>query len=347
MLLLPASVRSQPPEFAPVVAGRPLRFPDDEGSHPEFRTEWWYVTGWLNAERAPLGFQVTFFRTRPHPTSANPSRFAPTNILIAHAALSEPKRGRLRHAQRVARAGFGLAEARRGRMDVLIDDWILTTHDAAYATRIQADELALDLTLRRTQPPLLQGIHGYSRKGPRPESASYYYSLPHLRVTGRVRSGGIVLPVEGSAWLDHEWSSEYMDDEAVGWDWMGINLADGGALMAFRMRGRDGAALWAAATWRQPDGASRTYDSGEVEWRPLRWWQSPRTGARYPVGLEVSIGGVGLVIEPMFDDQENDTRITTGAVYWEGAVTITSQGRFVGRGYLELTGYVQQLRMRS
>src|SRR5690606_20776743 len=235
-----ATGQSAPPEFAPVVPGRALRFPDDEGSHPAFRTEWWYVTGWLETAGEPLGFQITFFRARPHAASGNPSRFDPRDLLIVHAAISEKSHGRVRHVQRAARAGFGLAEALEGRTAVHINDWYLRAENGGYAGRIAAEDFALELRFQPTQPPLLQGDAGYSRKGPAPEAASYYYSLPHLRVEGRVQVDARSHAVRGLAWFDHEWSSEYLAAEAVGWDWTGINLDDGSALMAFRMRGRDG-----------------------------------------------------------------------------------------------------------
>ena len=331
--------------FAPVTPGYRLRFPADEGSHPAFRTEWWYVTGWLDEAAGPLGFQITFFRTRPHPDTGNPSRFNPRDILIAHAALSERAHGRLRHAERVARAGFGLAEAKTGSMDVRIDDWALGTRNGAYTARIAAEQLDLDLNFEPTQPPMLQGQQGYSRKGPRPASASYYYSLPHLAVHGQIRAGDGRRRVRGFAWLDHEWSSEYLDPAAVGWDWTGINLDGGGALMAFRMRGRDGSALWAAATVRQAAGATRTFAPEQVRWSVQRWWRSPRTGADYPVAVRIDVGDHSVELEPLLDDQENDTRLSTGAVYWEGAVTARVSGKGIGRGYLELTGYAGRLRM--
>jgi predicted secreted hydrolase len=344
LIALPAAARAVQTDFTTVVPGRVLRFPEDEGSHPEFRTEWWYVTGWLESAGEPLGFQVTFFRARPHPASGNPSRFDPRDILILHAAVSERTHGRLRHVQRAARAGFGLAEALTGRTAVHIDDAFLRANAGGYAAHIEADDFALDLQLDATQPPLLQGDDGYSRKGPRPESASYYYSLPHMRVGGRVRIEARAREVRGSAWFDHEWSSEYMAPQAVGWDWTGINLDDGSALMAFRMRGRDGETFWAAATLRTTQ-RRRTFTPGEVVWTPKRIWRSPRTGALYPVAVEVRVGDLRVELVPMMDDQENDARITTGAVYWEGAVTAVIGGRAAGRGYMELTGYTGKLEL--
>jgi predicted secreted hydrolase len=343
-LVLPAAAASTEGGFAPVIPGSRLRFPDDEGSHPEFRTEWWYVTGWLDDDVAPCGFQITFFRTRPHADSGNPSRFNPRNILIVHAAVSERQHGRLRHVQRGARAGFGLAQAASGRTDVHIDDWYLRASTGGYEARIDGNDFALDLRFEPTQPHLLQGDGGYSRKGPRAESASYYYSLPHLRVSGNVRTER-VRKVRGTAWLDHEWSSEYMAAEAVGWDWAGINFDDGSALMAFRMRARDGSDYWAAATLRDRDRGRTTYGPRDVLWTTTRTWRSPRTGATYPVAMRVHAGELLVDLVPMMDDQENDARITTGAVYWEGAVTALVGGKPAGRGYLELTGYKRALKL--
>ena len=121
------------PSYPPVTPGVAIEFPRDEGSHPEFRTEWWYVTGWLeDGAQAPLGFQVTFFRVRSGLGETNPSRFAARQILFAHAALADPRRGRLRHAERSVREGFDLAYTRSGRTDVRIDDWTLTQTGSRY-----------------------------------------------------------------------------------------------------------------------------------------------------------------------------------------------------------------------
>ncbi|MBK7471804.1 MAG: carotenoid 1,2-hydratase [Betaproteobacteria bacterium] len=332
--------------YPAVVPGRALRFPDDEGSHPDFRIEWWYATGWLlDAAQRPLGFQITFFRNRPVATGGNPSRFAPTQLLVAHAAISDPQHGRLRHDQQLARGGFGLAGAAERMTDVHIGDWSLRAGGEAFHARMAGREFSLDLALRRTQPPLLHGDEGFSRKGPGAGSASYYYTLPHLAVTGSVVAGGKSTSVTGTAWLDHEWSTAPMEPQATGWDWIGINLDDGGALMAFRMRGAGGGALWSSATLRGADGRSRTFAPQQVTWTPVRQWRSARTGATYPVAWRVAIGELVLELEPLMDDQEMDARASTGTVYWEGAVTARARDRAIGRGYLELTGYWRPFRL--
>ncbi|MGQ0749480.1 MAG: lipocalin-like domain-containing protein [Betaproteobacteria bacterium] len=344
----PSAGPSATASFAPVVPGYRMRFPHDEGSHPTFRLEWWYVTGWLTPEtRQPLGFQVTFFRARPAMRQDNPSGFTPHHILIAHAALSDPGKGRLLHAQRMARAGFGLAGADEGRMRVWIDDWSLAARDGAYHAGLAWDEARFDLSLVPRQPALLQGEHGYSRKGPAPLSASYYYSIPHLTVSGTLGRNGQRSGVAGTAWLDHEWSSQYMEEQAIGWDWVGLNMDDGAALMLFRMRDRDGNAVWSGGTLRQAGGTVTTFSRSEIRFVPGRIWQSPRTGARYPVTWALVAGELQLTLEPLMDDQEHDTRGSTGTIYWEGAVSVLRQGRHAGRGYLELTGYWRPLNLSS
>lgn len=332
--------------FAPVVPGYQLRFPRDAGSHPEFRIEWWYVTGWLNEVAGqPLGFQITFFRGRPKLQQDNPSAFTPHQVIIAHAALSDPGYGRLIRAQRAARAVFELAGAALDDTRVWIDEWRLHREENFYRASIPAREFSLELKLTTTQPPLKQGQDGFSRKGPAPESASYYYSIPHLRVSGTLARGGTPRRVAGTAWLDHEWSSEYLAQDATGWDWIGINLADGGALMAFRMRDRQGGHFWAGGALRRANGRLEVFSPDQVRFIPRREWKSPRTGTNYPVSFLVRAGDREFAIEPLFDDQENDTRTSTGTIYWEGAVRVYRAGAAVGLGYLELTGYWRPLNL--
>ena len=339
-------------DFAAVTPGQRLSFPRDLGSHPRFRTEWWYVTGWLTTQRGEsLGFQVTFFRVRPRIDSTNPSAFAPHQLLIGHAAISDPTRGRLWQDQRIRRAGFGLAEAAEGDTHVLIDDWRIDrvgnapADGAHYRTSVEADDFSLTLELDQTQPVLVNGVEGVSAKGPSPASASYYYSLPHLKVEGTISRAGRPDRVAGEAWFDHEWSSEYLDPDAAGWDWTGLNLDDGSALMAFRIRDKRGDTRWAGGTLRAPDRTVQILDRTQVEFHAVREWTSPRTGIRYPVQWQLSAGDRRFDLRPLMDDQENDTRLSTGAIYWEGAVRALERDRVVGRGYLELTGYGERLRL--
>ncbi len=335
--------------YPAVTAGRTLVFPRDHGAHPDFRTEWWYVTGWLKTPRGEdLGFQVTFFRTRTPYASDNPSAFAPRQLILAHAALADPKLGRLRHDQRAARSALGVAGADEGTTRTWIDAWRLALEGNAYRAVIPARDFGLDLAFASDRAPLLQGTNGVSRKGPGEGEASYYYSRPGLTVTGSIERGAGREPVIGRAWLDHEWSSQYMASGAAGWDWIGINLDDGGALMAFRMRGKDGGVLYAGGTLMRPDGSTRALGPAEITFTPLRQWRSPRTGTSYPVSIRVQAGDAAWRVEPLLDDQELDSRVSTATIYWEGAVRVFREGGVAGpagRGYLELTGYWQPMRI--
>ncbi len=331
------------PEVRPDVA---LHFPADHGAHPEFRSEWWYITGWLDAGNGrALGFQVTFFRFRPAVDQRNPSAFAAKQVLFAHAALSDPSVKRLLHDQRAARAGFGRAEAATSDTDVVLDDWMLKrSADDVYHAKVGGKEFTLDLSFKATQPIMLEGEDGFSRKGPLPGQASHYYSVPHLEVSGSVHRGAGLLKVTGTAWLDREWSSSYLDPRAVGWDWVGLNLDDGGALMVFRIRDAAGQAVWAGGSLREGNGMLHRFQPDDIRFEKMRLWHSPRTDASYPVEQAVSVrlpsGLRQWRLVPLFDDQELDSRTGGGPVYWEGAVR--SEG---GRGYLELTGYFQPLKL--
>ena len=327
------------PVYAEVRPGSALTFPADNGAHPDFRTEWWYVTGWLHTPDGPRGFQITFFRSRPDVEQANPSAFSPKEILFAHVALSDPKVGKLMQDQRIARQGFGLANAATGDTNVVLGDWrLVRSPDGTYSAKADAGEFSLDLRLQPTQPVLVQGDHGYSKKGAVVNEASYYYSVPHLAVSGSLAQGGHTVDVSGDAWLDHEWSSNFLAARSAGWDWTGLNLDDGSALTAFQVRDLSGKPVWAGGSFRSASGALVVLQRDDISFVTRRGWLSPRTGTRYPVVQTLTVklpsGSRQFTLTPLFDDQELDSRATGGPVYWEGAVK--TEG---GKGYLELVGY--------
>jgi len=352
------------------VTHRPLVFPDDHGSHPDTHVEWWYVTGWLRAgieadahagETPGFGFQVTFFRTRTGLAANSASRFAARQLVFAHVALTDlstgARDGGSLHDQRVAREGFGIARTPgpSGTQVVSLRDWSLQrlapagpgdTH-GRLRIDVRTDRFALALDLTATQPVLLQGEAGYSRKGPDPSEASRYYSEPQLAVRGRLaRAGASARDVSGRAWLDHEWSDQYLARGSVGWDWVGFNLLDGAALMAFRLRRGDGGVAWAGGSYRSAAGVLRNFAPGEVRFQALRRWTSPRTHASYPVEWMLETPAGRWRVAALQDDQELDSRGSTGAIYWEGLSALrTEDGRSVGWGYLELTGYAGSLRL--
>lgn len=339
-------------------AGAPLSFPRDAGAHPDFQTEWWYATGFANVAGQPaaLGFQITFFRRRVASTQALESPLAAKQLLFAHAAVSDVAGKTLWSDQRIARwsglpdgaASTDTAWASLADTGIVLRDWSLTrTPEGSLRAQVRAADFMLDLRFTETQRLLLQGDKGYSRKGPDAAQFSYYYSRPQLQVQGEIRLKGKrhTLDAGSSAWLDHEWSDALLHPEAVGWDWVGINLQDGSALTAFELRRKDGSALWTGGSFRQGDRAIN-FAPGAVVFTPERQWRSPRTQASYPVQWRISTPAGDYSVHAVFDAQELDSRQSTGAVYWEGLCTLQDDHqRLVGRGYLEMTGYAAALQL--
>jgi predicted secreted hydrolase len=339
---------------------RTLVFARDHGAHNEFDIEWWYATGWLQRDdnarndTPAFGFQLTFFRSRTAVAQSIDSRFAARQLLFAHAALSSVADKRLVHAERIARwngdANAPRAAAAHDDTRVHIGDWRFERHAARYDAKLGDENagFALELALTPTQPLLLQGDRGFSRKGPRPDNASHYYSQPQLAVQGLLKLGARErIAVRGKAWLDHEWSGSLMPDGAVGWDWIGINLDDGSALTAFRLRDARGAAVWSGGSHRTAGGALRVFANGEAVFEPQQTWTSAATRATYPVHWRVRCPAGEFDVQALFEAQELDSRSSTGSVYWEGlsALKRAANGARVGWGYLEMTGYAAPLRL--
>jgi predicted secreted hydrolase len=330
-----------------------LTFPRDRGAHPDFRTEWWYITGQAKSASRLFGFQLTFFRTRVEGTQAMQSKFAAKQLLFAHAAITDVDGKKLWHDRRIARDGFGVANASDTDMNLKLRDWQLASKGGSYVAKLPATDFAIDLQFTETQAVLLQGKQGLSRKGPQEQQASYYYSQPQLATSGSLQIKGQTFDVTGKAWLDHEWSEEILHKSATGWDWIGMNLDDGSALTAFRLRDKDGNAVWDGGSFRSAQSPGKTsggdlyiFSRGEVIFKPTRTWKSPLTQTIYPVEWIVRTPADFYTVRAVIDNQELDSRQSTGAIYWEGlSELIDSNGKRVGSGYLEMTGYAAPLRM--
>lgn len=354
-LVAPWPVWAQASGSRLVLIPRPLVFPRDHGTHNDTRTEWWYLTGHAqDATGRAFGFQVTFFRSRVDPAQPLRSRLAAKHLLFAHAAITDVQGGKLWHDQRMARwNGEPPLQRERGVFasesdtQVVLRDWSLV-RDAggAYQARLGGNSIRIQLSATPTQPLLLQGDQGFSRKGPDPSQASFYVSHPQLAVSGTLGLNGQTFRIaSGRAWLDHEWSEALMHPDAVGWDWIGMNLDNGHSLTAFQLRRQDGSPLWAGGSFRLADRSeARSLGPDELGFTPLRHWTSPRTRARYPVDWRVRTPQGEYTVKALVDPQELDGDQSTGTVYWEGlSDLLDSQGQRVGRGYLEMTGYAKRL----
>jgi predicted secreted hydrolase len=336
--------------FARAVAPYDWQFPRDFGAHPEFQTEWWYYTGNLadqNGRR--FGFQFTIFRRAITPADVTSgSEWRTNQIYMAHFTVTDAEGNRLYHQQRFSRGGAGLAGAEVDPVyRVWLEDWqvIACDSDAAH-TNITAstDDVAIDLSLEQIKPPALQGDHGLSAKSDEPGNASYYYSLTRLLTEGTITVRGQAFDVSGATWKDHEFSTSALDDDALGWDWFGLQLDDNRELMLGQIRmaegGRDSVFGGLLAL---PDGSTQVLDSGDFSLQAVDTWTSPHTGATYPASWDIrmDIGEdepLDITVTPLVSDQELHG---AGIVYWEGAVRIS--GDAAGYGYMELTGYVDAM----
>jgi predicted secreted hydrolase len=367
---LKAQTGQQPRLPGLVRQGTTLSFPRDHGAHPEFRTEWWYVTGNLNtkgsSDAETIGFQLTFFRSAVGQLGPGRNRFEAKQVLIGHVAIAQRSRGQLLHEQIVHRLGFeSITSMSETDCDLKIRSWQLKRSgqgEERYQASVETDQMSLSLLLYPQGPARAQGEKGFSQKGPSARQASYYYSRPQLKVDAQLTLKSSPLKrqqaLSGSAWMDHEWSNEVLSEEAAGWDWMGLNFDNGEALMAFRIRPRQGEApVWSDLRYFDRKGetllamktGSTASERAEVfRIRPKRYWRSLLSNANYPVEMEIEIRSPSpriLTLRPLMDMQEIDARASTGGFYWEGLVFVFENAQRVGQGYLELTGYAAPMKL--
>ena len=338
-------------------------FPRDHHAHPEFKTEWWYVTGHVTTDDgSELGYQVTFFRQGMQPPkllAGTRSRWLTGDLHLAHAAFSDKARGRFEFDHRLSRGAFGEAgnapppesaapaspasdpAAKGGEHDQRVawnDDWEMRWTGDRFATVFSVGGHQFELELEPLKPAVFHGADGFSRKGPGEGAGSHYYSFTRIRTTGELRlPDGTATKVEGVSWMDREWSTSVLSDGQVGWDWFSLQLDDDRELMAFQLRREDGSVdRHNHGTWVDTDGASRHLKAGEFTLEPLRHWRSPDTGAEYPVAWRIVVEdlGIDLEVEAVFDRQE---LVLEPVIYWEGALRVG--GSHTGRGFLEMTGY--------
>jgi predicted secreted hydrolase len=339
--------------FAQVLGPRALEFPRDHGAHADYRQEWWYVTGNLDAATGErFGFELTFFRFALAPLTAPAddvaSRWRTRQIYMGHFAITDVARQRFRFTQKLARGAVGLSGAENPPLHVWVDDWSLAAtspDDARWKMRAAEAGYELTLNAQTLMQPVLNGDQGFSRKSDQPGAASYYYSIPRIAVQGKLLRDGKSLDVHGLAWLDREWGSGPLDR---GWDWFALQMNDGSSFMFYALRKGDGKRdpMNSSGIWTSPTGQSRQLSSDEVQIDVLDYWINPR-GERYPGHWRVRVPAVGIDVDvrPALQNQE----LTTSTRYWEGAVDVTAAsgegggGRAAsGRGYVELVGYASQ-----
>jgi predicted secreted hydrolase len=336
-----------------------MEFPRDLGPHPDYQTEWWYYTGNLaTADGRPFGYQLTFFRralTPPMPEAPSASQgetaspWRTNQVYLAHFTISDIATGAFYPAERFSRGAAGLAGAQAVPYRVWLEDWSVEESGPGMAQlHAQTAEVALDLELRPTLPPVLHGDAGLSAKGEEPGNASYYYSIVRQETTGTVRVGDQTYAVTGLSWKDHEYSTSALSEGAVGWDWFSLQLDNGAALMFFQIRRQDGTLEPASSgSFITADGEVRPLRLEEWQMEVLDTWTSPASGAQYPAAWRLRLPALELELtgRPLMPNQE----LNVSTVYWEGAVAFSGimAGRPVtARGYIEMTGYSATMKGR-
>lgn len=333
-----------------------LVFPKDHGSHPGYRTEWWYYTGNLEAETGNrYGFQLTFFRSQINAPGAEkrwpqpPSAWRTRQIYLGHAAITDIFKKRHLQSELMARGTLGMAGVSQEAIDtiVFIKNWSAKIGVDRHLLKTVSDDFSYELTLKPVKPPVLHGQAGYSRKGSTPERASCYYSFPRLQTEGALTIGGKTIPVRGLSWMDHEFSTAPLEPGIIGWDWFSLQLSDQTEIMLFLLRNEEGRFNPASSgTFIDVSGKPRHLTKDDFRVDVLDSWKSPRSQAVYPVHWRLTVFPLAmqLTVRANISDQEMQTPATTGVTYWEGSISINgSVGKHPvkGSGYVELTGYAQ------
>ncbi len=346
-----------PTDWARAVEPRGFEFPRDHGSHPDFRTEWWYLTGELEAGegRERFGFQATWFRSGLAEPGVRPdverrvSGLAAGDLFFFHGAVTDVARGRFLHESIASRGARAWASARSDDLDVWLFDRKLRREGDVFRVEFPVQGRRVELELRPVRDPLFHGESpGLSQKGPEAGQASYYYSLTRMEARGTLQRepGGPTLPVRGRVWLDREFGSHQLGDDQIGWDWFSVALSDGSDLMLYEIRREDGSVEpTSSGTLRSPQGERLHLGRGDYTVEVLDRWESRASGGTYPSRwrLRVPSRSLELEVRPVLAEQELRTGGTTGVDYWEGLCDFegTVEGQPVrGSGYVELVGYV-------
>ncbi len=360
LVIIRPALAGEPSNYLPITGPCNLEFPKDHRAHPGYRTEWWYYTGNLRSETGDLyGFQLTFFRRQISPSGAEkawpnpPSAWRTQQIYLAHAAVSDVAGKRHLQAELVSREALAMAGVLHRPPETVIHlkNWSARIGSTAQVLRVDTDEFSYELTLTPTKPPVLHGLAGYSLKGSSPERASCYYSYTRLEVAGRLTIRGKTFAVSGQGWMDHEFSTAFLEPGIKGWDWFSLQLSDRTEIMVFLLRTDDGGiSSVSGGTFVDNDGNTRPINRDELAVSVLETWKSPQSKAVYPSKWRLRIfpDALDLTILPNLADQEMLTSESTGVTYWEGSVSIRGTrdaNSITGQGYVELTGYAESFDM--
>ncbi|MHA6612897.1 lipocalin-like domain-containing protein [Photobacterium damselae] len=324
--------RSDEYVYEPVVRGEPVEFPRDYGAHPEYRTEWWYLTANVKSpEGKEFGIQWTLFRMAT--STEKETGWKTPQMYMAHAVITS--KSKVWSAERFARGGIGQAGVTSTPYHAWLDNWswkALGKTPFPGMVEFADDGMAAVLKVTQHGPIVLQGDQGYSKKHPELDMASRYFSAPFLDIDGKITLDGTEYQVSGEAWLDREWSSSMLAKDQLGWDWFSIHLNDGSALMVSQLREKDDLPYYfGSRSW--PNGKVVQLDHTQIRLTPLSYTRID--GKKFPLQwrIDVPSQNIKLTVNVLRKDQW----LPFVFPYWEGPIHVT--GSHSGQGFMELTGY--------
>jgi predicted secreted hydrolase len=337
--------------YKQALPGYSYQFPRDDFSHDEFRIEWWYYTGNLKDKKdRSFGYQLTFFRiglNEDNPVS-NPSSWKIDHLYFAHMTVSDIHDEKFHYFERINRKGVKNAGAASDKMHVWNENWSLTSNNNTHHLQAIEKGTGIDLKLTPIKNRILHGKDGVSKKGNGFGNASHYFSFPRMKTIGKLFLKGEEIAVSGTSWMDHEFSSNQLNDNLVGWDWFSIKLNNQIELMLYQLRDiKGGKDPHSSGTLVSPDGKTRHILNKEFSITPKQFWTSPHTKATYPASWTLTLPEGVLNVTVDFLDQELFNLRSISGSYWEGSVSIKGklQGQTVsGKGYVELVGYEKALK---
>ena len=339
-------------EFKKALPNYELAFPKDHGAHKNYETEWWYFTGLLktnDSNHYKYGFQLTFF-SRANKTNANDWNQA----YLAHAAISNFETSHYRYNEKLASAGLGIAGASESELKVWNHNWraekigkkLLLSFDIKDQIENKENnkcELRLisnDIPSNTTRI-IKNGDNAYSKKGS--SGASIYYSIAPIELDGHIKCKNEKKEldnkelVSGKAWMDHEFMTNALSKDQVGWDWISLNFENNDTLMLFRLRDKNGKANYKSGNYIKN---GKNYLLKDFNIQTIASWQSSKTKANYPTKLKIKIPKFNLDFNVSAKIKNQEFVSKKGPSYWEGAISTedtNTDNRAIG--YLEMTGY--------
>ncbi|MDY6972354.1 MAG: lipocalin-like domain-containing protein [Thermodesulfobacteriota bacterium] len=337
-------------EYRKALPGYKFTFPRDHYSHPDFAIEWWYYTGHLFTKKERrFGYELTFFRRG---VSAAPqrkySKWEVRDVFFAHLAITDVSKKKFRYFETMHRGHEGVAYASTESFEIKNGKWRLWGSPDKHRIKAEKSGYGIDLTLKPVWGPVVHGQDGISRKGEGQGHASHYYSFTRLKTSGTITINDQDYMAMGNSWMDHEFSSDQLGADQVGWDWFSLQLENNQEIMLYLMRKKDGTIDPYSSGTLVTRGNYEYLDISKFSVIPKGKWKSRKSGGIYPSGWDINLPekNIRLKVVPLVKDQELITNESVRVTYWEGACKVSGkigEDKVKGSAYVELTGYAGSL----